>query len=806
MDLIIRFLESTAWKMTPPVPYHAFHLIFWIVGLFLSIFIAFMLRRIGDKADRWLIFGIGLFLLISEIYKQLFYTYIIGAGSYQYERIPFQLCSIPMYLCLILPWLKKGKLKQTLATFIASFGFMGGFVSYFSPESMCLSYWMLTLHSFTWHMILVFLGLYFYFSGRAGKSFRDFYPAAWLYLSLCAVAFSINLMCYDIPGANVNLFSLGPKPTGIIICRDIVRVLGWEVNAVLYMITLIACAGLFYLVYLYVYKRFTERVRSLKNAEESMPGLYEEILTHCKDLKRNAIYFYGRHISYARMFDSIDRAARALIGLGIKPGDTVTLALPNMPLAPYLFYGANKIGATVNLVHPLEPYEKLKTYVKQTESRAVFVFDELADRYADRWESLKCPVVFCSVTDNITDFESVFYRMAKGGKRKNIRRILKSKPSGLMEYPDFLALGNAEPVFAGQWDHVAAIMHSGGVTGEPKSILLSDRAISTAGHAIVCAIAGETDRGGDEKLLAVLPMFHAFGLGVGFHCAFLHGFESVLVPRYSPKTIVRYIARKKITVIAGVPTMYKGILKEARFDCPQVRYLTAAFCGGDRLDDGVRQSFDEIVRKHGGTCRLYEGYGITEACGVYCANRRGEAREGTVGKPLREDYLAETFVGAVRQPRGAVGEICLSSPSLMSGYLNGRENPLFEAEGKIWLKTGDRGSVDRDGFVRFCEREKRIVKVSGVNVFPSEVEAVIARDPSVEIVGVKAAEDERKGHVLIAYIQLKQGADADEALSRLRALCAERLNKWSQPKRYLFRDKIALTPLGKVDYKQLKEE
>ena len=157
-----------------------------------------------------------------------------------------------MYLCLIAPWLKQGRLKQTLYTFIASFGFMGGFVSYFSPKSMCLNYWALTLHSFTWHMLLIFLGLYLFFTGRAGKGLKDFPPVIGMYLVFCVMAFSINLACYHCPGKDVNMFNLGPKPSQLVICRDIVKKFGWQVNAVVYMSALIVCAFLFYAVYLLV--------------------------------------------------------------------------------------------------------------------------------------------------------------------------------------------------------------------------------------------------------------------------------------------------------------------------------------------------------------------------------------------------------------------------------------------------------------------------------------------------------------------------------------------------------------------------
>lgn len=255
MRALQRFLKFTAWEMTPPEAYGAFHITFWFTGLCIVFPLSFFLRKTGEKANRRLLFGIGVFLLAAEIYKQLFYTFYIGKGKYQFDRFPFQLCSVPMYLCLLIPWMKNGKFKQALYTFTSSFGFMGGFVSYFSPESMCLNYWTLTLHSFTWHMILIFLGLYLFFTGRAGKTLKDFLPAVFVYLSLCVVAFGINAACYRCPGNDVNMFYIGPKPSPLVICRDIVARFGWPVNTLVYVSALTACAFFFYSVYLFLRKK-----------------------------------------------------------------------------------------------------------------------------------------------------------------------------------------------------------------------------------------------------------------------------------------------------------------------------------------------------------------------------------------------------------------------------------------------------------------------------------------------------------------------------------------------------------------------
>lgn len=265
----MRFLELTAWTMEPPQAYGVFHLVFWSVGLTVSFIAAFLLRKSGERLNKYLLFGIGLFLAVAELYKQLFYTFYIGNGRYPFDRFPFQLCSIPMYTCLIIPWLKDGRFKQTLYTFTASFGFMGGFVSYFSPESMCLGYVTLTLHSFTWHMLLVFLGLYLFFTGRAGKTKKDFLFAFIAYLVCCLIAFCINLACFHTDGADVNMFFVGPKPSPLVICRDIVKKFGWGANTLVYTAALSICAFAFYAVYLFIRKKISKKVKNKNTPYDS---------------------------------------------------------------------------------------------------------------------------------------------------------------------------------------------------------------------------------------------------------------------------------------------------------------------------------------------------------------------------------------------------------------------------------------------------------------------------------------------------------------------------------------------------------
>ena len=240
------FMELTAWSMTPPSAYGAFHLIFMCVGFLVCTLAAVRLKNISDRASRVLLLTVGLFLLISEIYKQLFYYYFIGHGSYQWWIFPFQLCSVHMYLCVAVALLKPGKLRQGVCCFMSSYNLMGGVMALLEPSGLCHGYWTLTLHAFIWHLLLVFVGLFLVVSDRGCKKAADFRLATYTFLGLCAIAFIINLIFSHASGGTINMFFVGPANNPLIVFSSIARSLGWYSATTLYIPTVIFGAWLCY--------------------------------------------------------------------------------------------------------------------------------------------------------------------------------------------------------------------------------------------------------------------------------------------------------------------------------------------------------------------------------------------------------------------------------------------------------------------------------------------------------------------------------------------------------------------------------
>ncbi len=239
------YILSMLHPMERPEAWGTFHTLFFVIGIPSAVFAAFLLRKMSKKGEKRLFMTVGVILILSEIFKQTAYTAI--EGEYRFDLIPFQLCSIPMYLCIILALIPDGRISRAMRTFIATFGLMGGMASYIAPGTMCRDWLELTLHSFLWHLALIFLGFYIFFSRNTEIKKRDFIGAEILYLTLCSIAFAINLLCLDVSGYDVNMFYIGPQPSALPICRDITARFGVAVNSAIYMASLSLCAYLIHL-------------------------------------------------------------------------------------------------------------------------------------------------------------------------------------------------------------------------------------------------------------------------------------------------------------------------------------------------------------------------------------------------------------------------------------------------------------------------------------------------------------------------------------------------------------------------------
>lgn len=259
--MFIDFLEWTSWEMTPPPAYGVFHLSFFFIGITLSILFAWRLRKLNDQQNRMLLMGLGLVLILFEIYKLAFRYFVVYDCDMNrmWWLFPFQLCSIPMYLCVIAPLLKNKTVSGAMYDFMLAFNLFGGFIAFTEPSGLVHGYWTLTVHAFIWHMILVFIGLYLGFSGRAGINLPNYKRAVVLYLILCAVALGINCAFRKVSGGTMNNFYIGPSNSPIVVFKTISEKYGWIVNDLVYIPLNCLGAFLFYAPFCQVKKKLSIR-------------------------------------------------------------------------------------------------------------------------------------------------------------------------------------------------------------------------------------------------------------------------------------------------------------------------------------------------------------------------------------------------------------------------------------------------------------------------------------------------------------------------------------------------------------------
>lgn len=242
-QILERVMRASAWEMTPPPYYGTFHLTFTFVGIAVCILLAYFLRKTGEKGNRVVLLSTGLFLILTEIYKQIFSYYILGNGSYQWGKFPFHLCSVPMYLCVIAPFLPKGRVRDGMYYFMTTFNLLGGLMAFIEPSGITHPYWFMTMHAYIWHMTLIFIGAYLIASGRFAKTMKDYRFAVVCFVILCAVAFGINLAAWKVSDGGINMFFVGPRNSSLVVFKQISERFGWYVSTLLYIPTV--CLGAF---------------------------------------------------------------------------------------------------------------------------------------------------------------------------------------------------------------------------------------------------------------------------------------------------------------------------------------------------------------------------------------------------------------------------------------------------------------------------------------------------------------------------------------------------------------------------------
>lgn len=534
--------------------------------------------------------------------------------------------------------------------------------------------------------------------------------------------------------------------------------------------------------------------------------LYQQNKQH---LNEPALEYFGRKITYADLFVNIKKTAAAFRAIGLKKGDIATVVSIMTPEIIYAFYAADLIGATLNLVDPRYSVEGIHDYIAEVDSHLLICLNVTYDRCVQAAKRTHVERILV-----VSPADSLSLPMAMGYKLKNPDKNHYS--SNVIHWKDFIAGGQGQSTAADPvdpMDHVCVVVHTGGTTGSPKGVMLTDRNFNTIAkqfktYEFLC------HRG--QTLMNIMPPFIAYGFACGIHLPLTLGIKVVIIPNADASKLGSLVLKYKPQHMFGVPTHYQQLATDPRLKNKDLSFIRMYAAGGDAISVGAEENVNEFLAAHNVEFPMAKGYGMTEVSSAATAAAASITKPGSAGIPLVDTIVSVFEPGTAKElPIGEQGEICICSESIMKGYYHKPEETAavkqVHPDGRTWVHTGDVGYIDEDGFVFVGSRIKRlIIRPDGFKVFPSMIENAISHHPAVRqcsVVGC-VAKDHPQGRLPFVFVVLDPAA-ADkkrQILRELRQLCVEELPEYVQPVAYKFISEMPLTPVGKVDYRKLEEQ
>ena len=520
-----------------------------------------------------------------------------------------------------------------------------------------------------------------------------------------------------------------------------------------------------------------------------------------------AFDFMGKPTTYARFVSQVHTCARALSALGIREDDKITIAMPNCPQSIIMFYAVNLVGAIANMIHPLSAQKEITFYLQESESVAVLTLDQFYEKVeAARQGTNAKHLIIASIVDALSPVMKLGYALTKGRK---IKKVPSDAP--IIRWRDVMDMGQQDtsyPVNRSE-DDPAVILYSGGTTGTTKGIVLTNRNFNALGQQVIAA--NPMFRPGD-KMLAAMPIFHGFGLGVSIHSMLMNGGRCILVPQFTPKSYAKDLIRHKVNFIAGVPTLYEALLRLDTMDGADLSCLKGVFSGGDCLSVELKKKLDRFLQEHNASVQVREGYGTTETVTACCLTPPHMHKEGSIGIPFPDTYIKIVKPDTEEElPYGTEGEILLAGPTVMKEYMHHPEETAQtlrkHSDGLTWVYTGDLGLMDEQGFVYFKGRAKRMIVSSGYNIYPAQLENILDAHELVQMSCVIGVPDPYKMQKVKAFVKLVPDAQPTEETKQvLLDYCRQHIAKYAMPYDLSFKDEMPKTLVGKVAYRVLEEE
>ena len=538
-------------------------------------------------------------------------------------------------------------------------------------------------------------------------------------------------------------------------------------------------------------------------------SMFEAVAAIAEKHPNNVAFdFMGRSTTYKTLVKEIEQCAKALKTIGVREGDRVTIAMPNCPQAIQMFYAVNLVGGICNMIHPLSAEKEIEFYLNASESVTAITLDQFYNKFENiRHNTKVVNIIIASIKDELSKPVKAGYMLTEGRK---VKKIPDDAP--VIRWKDFLHLSchcfyNYKVERKGS--DPAVILYSGGTTGTTKGILLSNKNFNALGQQVIAA--NPMFRVGD-KMLAAMPLFHGFGLGVCVHTMLSQGGRCILIPRFTAETYAKQIVKYKCNFIAGVPTLYEALLRLPSMENADLSSLKGVFSGGDSLSIELKKTFDKFLYDHNAKIQIREGFGTTECVTASCLTPPHMAKEGSIGLPFPDTYYKIVEPGTDKEvPYGTEGEILIAGPTVMMEYVGHPEETAQTLrkhdDGLTWIYTGDLGTMDDEGFIYFRGRAKRMIITSGYNVYPGQLENIIDAHEFVHMSCVIGVPDPYKMQKVKAFVMLKPGIPAnDDTKEAILAYCRKNIAKYAMPYDIEFRAELPKTLVGKVAYRKLEEE
>ncbi len=574
-------------------------------------------------------------------------------------------------------------------------------------------------------------------------------------------------------------------------------------------------------------------------------SIYEFIYDNNKDnLDALAIDYYNRKITFRSFFKKIEECAKALKASGVKRQDIVSICMPNTPEAIIMLYAVNKIGAVANMIHPLSSEEEIKHYLVETKSEFVLAIDMSVSKIQNIIaDTLVRQVVVATPGNYMPLPQKEGYKILAFAKKHKLveladrladktvkglklhRNSFKLVPSSVRKQMKSVSVAHYDETFISWQSFIASgrsyqdetlehfaknemafILHTGGSTGESKGVMLSNENVNA--NTIQLKYAMPPYEAGD-KILAVTPIFHGFGLADCIHNAFGVSLSVILLPQFEMESYTQALLKHPFLVI-GVPT-----LLDATIHLPELQNIDQPYdvfiSGGAPLFKEKEEAANHFSRTHNGQYDTCKGGGMTETTAAFTFTMMGANKLESVGipLPLNTVKIVDPKTGEELGPNEK-GEICINGPSVMLGYYNDEEETSKalrkHADGMVWLHTGDIGYFDEDGLLYYSDRMKRMIITSGYNVYPQQIEKVIMMHPDVTDTVAVAIPDNRKGQVAKVFMVLRDGANEEKVVRELKLLCQKYLAKFSIPVAFETVASLPKTLYNKTDYRKLEAQ